>query len=239
MNIGLIQSSGLGDIVIALPIARAYYEQGHHVHWPIYENHLKSFQEAAPWINWYGIVEDGTVGPMYRVPLQLLRTKVDQIICLYHHLREPEYAADPALASVLKFDQYKYAVAKVPFSEKWNLARCLVRNREREKLLFDSVVRQEKYAVAHLDGHDESRDFDFAPAIQRGYQIIRISKATESLFDWLTILEGAGTLVMIDSVFSNLVDQLSIGSRVPKIFLRRSHNRVSMTPVMLGHWLYR
>ncbi len=239
MNIGLIQVRGLGDILIALPIARFYYDQGHQIHWPILDAHVRCFQEACPWVRWSAVAWDPQGDYMYQTPLSILKGGVDRIICLYHHLSsEPAFTPDPVLASVLKFDQYKYAIANVPFREKWTLSRCITRNPERERALREKLVRQERYVVAHLKGGDEVCHFDLGPALRRGYQIVEISEATDSIFDWLAILEGAGVLVLIDSAFSNLVDQLMIGERIPRIYIRRSHKQVGWTPVLAGPWQY-
>jgi hypothetical protein len=238
MDIGLVQTRGLGDIVIALPIARYFHEQGHRIRWPILSAFLPSFKDSVPWIDWIGVESDPFGAAYYKTPMSLLEGRADKIICLYHHLSSEPNLADVVPASILKFDQYKYAIAKVPFHEKWNLARCIVRNPEREQSLFAKLVRQERYAVIQRRGGDEARSFDVEPAIRNGYQIIEMHEATDCIFDWLTILERAGILILIDSVFANLVDQMRIGAAIPKIFLRRSHGQVAWTPVMMGDWQY-
>src|SRR5262249_43239180 len=50
MQIGLIQTRGIGDIIIALPIAKHLVDQGHTVVWPIYAPYVRPFQEAAPYV---------------------------------------------------------------------------------------------------------------------------------------------------------------------------------------------
>ncbi len=238
MKLGIIQVASLGDIIIALPIARYYYEQGHEIHWPILDRYVAAFRETVPWVKWLPI-SPLTDDCMYEVPQRVLRERVEKTICLYHACANtPEFQPEPVPAAILKFDQYKYAVGKVPFFEKWNLSRCITRNHDREQTLFRKLVSHEPYLVLHLRGSDEARNFDVTPAVRRGYQIIEITELTDCFFDWLAILEGAGILVLIDSVFSNLVDQLGIGQRASKLFLRRSHNQVAWTPVMMGNWQY-
>jgi hypothetical protein len=238
VNLGLVQIRGLGDIVIAMPIARYFYERGDRIHWPILEAFVPSFHESVPWVNWLGVVPDAVGDCYYKTPMSLLQGRTDRTICLYHYLASEPTLPDPALSSILKFDQYKFAIAKVPFVEKWNLSSCLVRNHVRETALFNQLVRSERYAVVHRRAGNESRDFDMTPAISKGYQIVEIDETTDCIFDWLTILERASILVLIDSVFANLVDQLGIGTAVPKIFLRRSHGQIAWTPVLMGGWQY-
>jgi hypothetical protein len=49
------------------------------------------------------------------------------------------------------------------------------------------------------------------------------------------VIERAALRVMIDSCFSNLVDQLRISG--PNIFIERSP--IEFTPVLLGDWVRR
>ena len=57
-KLGIIQSRGLGDIVISLPIARYYYDQGWEIHWPICREFLTHFYQTCPWINWHPVETD-------------------------------------------------------------------------------------------------------------------------------------------------------------------------------------
>jgi hypothetical protein len=70
--------------------------------------------------------------------------------------------------------------------------------------------------------------------IPQDWQTIEIDQQTDSVFDWLKILEGAQSLIMIDSVFANLVDQMHIGD--DRYFIQRSH--IGLTPVQGGHWTW-
>lgn len=77
MKIGIIQTRGIGDILIALPIAKYFHDNNNEVFWPIDEKFLPSFQEVAPWVNWIGVprvAADVLFNPefMYDIPLNLL-----------------------------------------------------------------------------------------------------------------------------------------------------------------------
>jgi hypothetical protein len=232
MKIGLIQTRGIGDIIIALPIARYLIEQGHTVLWPIYAPYVRPFQWAAPYIRFLPL--EGTVGDwMLPRPLALLKEHgCDRIVSLASYMHgHPELVARPDLARVMKFDQYKYAITGVPFREKWNLR--IARNREREEALFARVVREKEYVVCHLAGSNFRASLD-VQSMAGGRQVIEISDLTDNFFDWIAVIERASLRIMIDSCFSNLTDQLNIPGK--KIFLVRSP--WEFTPVLLGDWVF-
>jgi hypothetical protein len=159
MRIGLIQSGGIGDIIIALPIAKHFADQGHEVFWPVYDDCIAAFSAAAPYVQFLAL--EGRDGPSrFPKPLALLRERsCDRIIPLASHIEmHPELVVSPALAGVMKFDQYKYAITGVPFREKWNLQ--IVRNKEREDRLFREVAPQGTFVVCHLRGSDFLADID-------------------------------------------------------------------------------
>jgi len=232
MKIGLIQPTGIGDIIIALPIARHLVEQGHRVVWPVYQPFLAPFRAAAPYVEFLPL--EGRDGDwMFPRPLALLRDNgCDRIIPLASHVGgHPELVARPDLAEVMKFDQYKYAVAGVPFREKWNLQ--IVRDREREEQLFRQVVGENDYVVCHLAGTNFRAAIDVT-AMAAGRQVIEITGITDNFFDWITVIERAALRIMIDSCFANLTDQLRLTGK--QVFLVRSS--WEFTPVMLGDWTY-
>ena len=232
MKIGFIQTRGIGDIVIALPIAKRLVDQGHTVVWPVYERFLQPFQEAASYVQFLPLA--GMDGDwMFPRPLALLKEHgCDRIVPLASHIEgAPELLVRPDLARVMKFDQYKYAVAGIPFREKWNLR--ITRNREREEALYARVVRDREFVVCHLTGSNFRADLD-VKSMAEGRQVVEISDLTDNFLDWLLVIERARLRIMIDSCFSNLTDQLNIAGK--KIFLVRS--AWQFTPVLLGNWSY-
>lgn len=231
-KLGLIQTRGLGDIVISLPIARYYHDQDHQVYWPIVDSWVPQMERAVPWVKWIPIPVDP--GPFfYDVPMQRLKNfKVDQVICLYQALTGHKFHEEVYFQHT-KFDQYKYIQAGVPFLKKWSLAECITRDPVREQALYDSVVSNPNYVVLHLEGSDHRAQFDTS-IIPPEWQIIEITEQSDSIWDWLKVLEGAQSLVMVDSVFSNLVDQLNIGE--DRYFIPRSH--IGLTPVQGQLWTW-
>ena len=72
-KIGICQSRGLGDLVIALPIAKYYADQGHEIYWPICEPFWSSVKDVAPWVKWIPIPVDSNGDFFYTEPMKRLK----------------------------------------------------------------------------------------------------------------------------------------------------------------------
>jgi hypothetical protein len=122
----------------------------------------------------------------------------------------------------------------VPFLEKWRLNECITRDTNKEQQLYDRLVTNTDYVVVHLEGSDHRASWD-PSMVPEDWQIIEITPdQTDNVFDWLTILERAQSLVLVDSVFANIVDQMNIGD--DRYFIPRSH--LGLTPVQGNHWTW-
>lgn len=143
-KLGIIQSRGLGDIIIALPIAHYYYKEGYEILWPICEEFVSNFEQTAPWVKWIPIPTDKKGNYFYNEPIARIKNLgCDQALPLYQSLTgHPEFVDRPWF-QVAKFDQYKYHTAEVPFLEKWKLNECITRNPGREQALYDKLVKKE------------------------------------------------------------------------------------------------
>jgi hypothetical protein len=231
-RLGIIQSRGCGDIIIALPIARFYHDQGWHVHWPVTDIWVEQLEHHAPWVKWIPIKADSGEF-FYDIPMERLKNfKCDEIICLYQALSgHPELVKEPYFQHT-SFDQYKYIRAGVPFLHKWRLAECITRDAAREQAMYDRVVQNEKYVVTHLTASHSTAGFD-ASVIPEDWQIIPITN-DGYIFDWLKVIELAESIVMTDSVMANLVDQLNIGN--DRYFIPLNH--IQLTPVFGNDWTW-
>lgn len=234
-KLGIIQSRGIGDIVIALPIAKYYTDQGYEIYWPIVETFASHFEHTVPWIKWIPIPLD-TGNFFYNTPMERLRNlKVDNALCLYQALTgHPELVARPEF-QITKFDQLKYHAAGVPFLKKWTLAECITRDPVREQKLFDQlgIQQDEQYVLVHTEGSNHKATYD--PAwIPEGMRVIEITAVTDCVFDWLKVIEHAQAVIAVDSIFSNLIDQMNLTDRVDCYFIPRSH--IHLTPVLGGAW---
>lgn len=237
-KIGLIQTRGLGDIVIALPIAKHYADMGCTVVWPILASWISHFKHTAPYVQWLPVEEDQHGRFFYERPLQLLQqygVSADNTICLYQSLSGGLIETPVTEFQLMSFDQYKYSVANVPFIKKWSLPSCISRQTARETALYNShnCNNIEKYAVTHLTGSDFSVQLGVE---SMGMPVINITQETDCLFDWLTIIENASVFIALDSVYANLVDMMGINNQVDCYFVPRSH--IQLTPVMGNNWTY-
>lgn len=227
-KIGLIQSRGIGDIIIALPIAKWYSDRGCHVLWPIDKTFYPSFLKSVNYVEFIPFEFNHTIEGFLTTPMRLLQERgCETTIPLYSFLGGVKLPKRELYGS-LKFDEYKYAISGVPFCEKWKLS--IIRDAFREDALFAKLVKNERYVVEHLKGSNCQFDnpFRFDPSLQ----VVKISEETDNVFDWIKILENAEFIVMVDSCFANLVEQ--IGITRPKAFVLRSDIRFS--PVLLSNW---
>lgn len=264
-TLGIIQVRGIGDAVIALPIAEYYHDNGYNVFFALDDRFCDSFQKAAPYCTFVPVPfrefrpELGISNPYwYELPKQLLlNNNCQKIISFpYHeshmlesdkreevrqsliHRLEGEYESRVTklqLFKHLKFDEYKYATANVPFRNKWKLN--ITRDYRRERLLYDKVVleKNKKLIVTHLEGSDIKYNHNNIDYDRNTHQLVNIdSSKTDNIFDWLTVIENGDKLIMLDSIYCNLIEQLNLNNE--KHFIRRSS--IFMTPVLKNNWGY-
>ena len=230
-KLGLIQSRGIGDIIIALPIAKWYHDRGIEVYWPIDERFLSSFKAAVDYVNFLPFPFKPTVEGFLGEPRRLLEAaRCDRVVPLYSFLSNSP-APYPVLSATHKFDEYKYAVAGVPFAEKWNLS--IRRDSKREQAFYARVVQREDYIVVHRQGSNALKQVAIPPRFA-GCQVVEIDERTDCIFDWLLVLERARFLLLLDSCFANLVEQTGLPNE--KMFVLRSEIR--FTPVLRSNWQF-
>jgi hypothetical protein len=232
-KLGIVQSRGLGDIVISIPIAGHFKDQGWEIYWPVLESFVPSLENNVPWVKWIPVPYDPPGRYFYDIPMQRLKNfGVTETLCLYQALTGHKFHEEKYF-QYTKFDQYKYIQAGIPFLNKWRLSEYITRDKDREQKLYDRLVTNDNYVVVHRKGSDFEVDVDYS-IVPAGWQTIEITEQTDCIFDWLAILERAQSLILVDSVFANLVDQLNIGE--DRYFIQRSH--IGLTPVQGQHWTW-
>lgn len=236
MKLGLIQTRGIGDIIIGIPIAKYYINKGYEVFWPVDSEFMPFVQKACPEIKFLPVdsreAERGSLEYFHSTPLrQIIAHGCHEYFCLYSYLSGVDIV-NMKLSHSLKFDEYKYAVSNVPFSEKWNLQ--ITRDASAEARLESMLKIKKEFVLVHSVGSNFKLEIQLPADVMEQYQIIHITPVTKNPFDWLGVIEKASMLVMIDSCFSNLVEQLNIGKN-RHFFLR---SPITATPVFRNAWSF-
>jgi hypothetical protein len=228
-KLGIVLPGNIGDIIISLPIAKYYHDKGYEIHWPIYNIIIENFKNHITYVNFYPL-NIQNFNPIEE-SFKILKEKKCEILDI--SFTSPgswgnENSKRFLDQDELRFDEFRYKLANVPFDEKWNLSFDRILNRE--ELLFNKLVKKE-FCLIHLQGSDVRKDIKIAN--EKDHQIIEIKPETNSIFDWLKIIENAKALVMIDSCFANLIEQFNIKTK--KFFIKRSQPKT--TPTLRNDWI--
>lgn len=233
-RLGIIQPGRIGDIIITLPIAAHYAGLGYKVIWPIMYPYQAMFQSVVDYVEFVPITDD--IGKTYTEAKKVVQGDEHIDICFGF----PDAVGNNRLweNQSKTFDEYKYDLAKVSFREKFNLR--IRRNRCDEQATYDRVVRQEDYVVLHTltkrgtgSGRTDFGDWG-------GQQVIEIDSRYDGetgVFSWLKILENAKRVILTNSSFLNLVNQLGI-NEWNRTYYRSCNRRLDIKeePILEGEW---
>jgi hypothetical protein len=234
-RLGIIQPGKIGDIIICLPIAKWYANKGYEVIWPLDKNIINNFLGYIDYVTFVPI--DFDCFAAHQVCYNTGCNKIiDLAFCVPN--ANPFNTESYIKQDIYSFDAYKYFIADVPFEEKWNLK--INRNLEREQKLLQSL-NKDLYILVQ----DTSSDFN-RPVSINDYSAatrIDIDRRTESVFDWIGAMEKAQQLILIESCFSNLADQLSIKTNKHVLLLKHGYygsmlkdSRLKGVPVLKLNW---
>jgi len=225
-RIGIIQPGRIGDIVICLPIAKYYYDLGYKIIWPICYNYIKHFQDYIDYVNFVPITNN-----LWKCINEARNNVIDckrlELAFSYPNTPDTTLLFD---SQNIPFDELKYKIANVPFDKKWVLD--INRNTDNELKLYNKLCNNNnKYIVYHCEGSGFKREIKFDNI--DNFNIITLTNETNSIFDWLMILEQANKLVLVDSCIANMVEQLNISNS--KYFIIRSPYKI--TPTLRNKWI--
>lgn len=211
-RLGIIQPGRLGDIIICLPIAKWYANNGYEVFWPIENTYIRNFTGYVDYVNFVGIDSlDCNAARKECVPN--CNTIIDLSIS-FPNSHPYNDAAFYQNRQSITFDRMKYDFANVPFEEKWNI--FFDRNLENEKKLESQLNLPETFTLVHTSGSSES----FVYHAEEGEEVVYVTDTGSSIFDWCGAIKKANKIVAIDSSFANLVEQF--GFTGPKFLVRRA-----------------
>lgn len=241
----IVQSRGIGDIVIALPIARYYGDLGYEIHWPVLKEFVPHFREYATYIHFHPLESDAAGNYFLARPLEIglkLGIPRERTLVLYQSLRShPELSK--SYGQHTHFDEFKYARAQVPLINKWTLDRAITvtpelnaRAERLKQLLLPNP--QEPYYVTHFEGSDAAAapDLSNIPKHWTRIDIGTNAHKAASIFEWLEVIKHASALIAIDSCIANMVDQLTSVelNALDKYWIPRSH--IQLCPTLGQNW---
>lgn len=224
----ILQPGNIGDVIICLPIAKHLVNRGYNVKWPLWPNIISHFTKGnidyvdfyeAPLDDWY----HRTLSECQRDDTLIVDLSFNQPGS-WGNNNSKRFASQ----SELSFDKLKYDLAGVDISEKWNLE--ISRDNEREQQLFEKLRLSNDYVVTHFQGSDIRKEVKLENL--NNCDVVEIQPITDCIFDWLKVIEQAECLVLLDSAFSNLVEQLNITNK--KFFIKRRD--FVHTPVLRNDW---
>ena len=226
--IGIIQPGRLGDLIILLPAVKYLSDQGNKIYWPVFSEYVEMFESVIDYVNFIPI-DNNIYTCISSAYSELNKIRVDKIIDIAAtfpgSIATAEYI-DRGDGLKEPFDVFKYDILGVSIEEKWNLN--INRNHEAEDVLFNKLVKADKYAVVNLrhSGGMVNANID-----QSGGQIITVTD-DYNIFHWIKILENASTIAMVDSSMFNLVEQLNIDCK--KFLFKKADGRL---PSIRNDWV--
>lgn len=212
-KICIIQTGRLGDTIIALPIAKYYYDRGYSIDWAIHENHKGVF-DYVDYINELIVIpkEIDMMFSVYEAYKLVDGTKYRYVIDLSIGFPGSLVGKYTDTSFLETFVHVKYHLAGIDVSEKWNLK--FNRNEDKEKELYQKLVERD-YILIHNSSDDGTAIFD----VDSEYQKIYFGRIEGyEIFDWYQIILNAKEVYCIDSSLCNFIDVVSEFSHVDKFF---------------------
>lgn len=212
-KLGIVQPGKIGDIIICLPIAKHYFDRGYEIVWPVDKHIIKNFIGYVDYVTFLPIDFNCSIARKVCIEQEWCNHLID---LSFNLLGSWEGRNTKLFAECqIPFDEMKYKIANVSLDERWNLS--ITRNIDREERLFNALnPNNEEFILTHWQGSDCRKTIKIEEKIKQ----IEASPATDSIFDWISVLEKARGFATIASCFSVLIDQLSL--KQPKILLNRS-----------------
>lgn len=229
-KLGLVLPGKIGDIVICLPIAKYYYDLGYDIYWPVYIELIENFINYVDYVNFLPTQTANRITESFEL---LNKIGCEQIVDLSFTSPgswDNENTKNYLSQNLRTFDEFRYYLANVDFNKKWTLK--INRDFEKEEKLYYSLVNKSKYALVLKQSSDTVLQKEIDISNYDG-QIIEIKPYTKSVFDWLTLIEKAERLLLIESCFNNLIDQLSIKNNKQILMLKHGYygeNLIDGTP---------
>ena len=213
MRVIILQPGRLGDILICLPIAKYYRDNGHQVDWPVLEFYSNTF-DNIDYVNPIKIQSD-----IFDVMTKCysLCDGYDKVIDLslgFPDSKVNTYHGNLNFAS--NFVEAKYKLAEVSLDERWNLS--YIRNPEKENRLYETVVKDDVYSLIH-----DSASGGRLCAIEDSSVVRVVPVDGFNIFDWYEVAIKANRIYCVDSSFCNFIESVSDFKDKDKYYLPIKH----------------
>lgn len=206
-KLGIIQPGKIGDIIICLPIAKWYHDRGWTVIWPVDRNIIDNFLGYVDYVTFFPIDFNCLVASQFCY--KQFCNKIIDLSFTIPGANEHNSSWYLKENDEMSFDQLKYHIAEVPFEEKYNLV--ITRNHDNEHDIYEQIWAGKTFILTQLSSSDQSVAESFLNKFDKGDNVfIPITNLTKSVFDWLTVIELSNGVILIESCFTNLIDQLNI-----------------------------
>lgn len=196
-KLGIIQPGRLGDIIICLPIAKYYFDQGYKVIWPVLNEYYNTFRDIdyVTAISLDCDINDS----VFRAKSILNSINCKQLDLSFGFLHSSAAGYHSNIDYAKNFVEAKYKLSDVPLRERWNL--YFSRDKQREYSLYEKMVKSPDYILAH-ENSSQGHHF-FAD----GNNIIKVVPFEDfNIFNWMKIIENAQEIHCVDSSICNLIE---------------------------------
>lgn len=226
----MIQPGAFGDLFISAPIASWYHHKGYSIEWPVTKKFLPTLS-YFPYVKPIKIGEESLHSDWLRSDvMKIIPSIAEYNLAINLADRGPHPTAQTAWEN---FEQCKYRIAEVPFSEKNNLQ--WKRNEEAEEKLF-SLLRlspNEDYAVVHK--RDSSGQDAPVPDIK--LKIVEVSPIKGfNIPDWFTVFRKAKQIFCVESAIHQFMDGVISHLTEEKFLLKRPSITNNTRFTVSTHW---
>ena len=193
-RIMLVQPGAVGDIIVCLPIAKYWANQGYEVFWPARKKFIKHF-EQIDYVTTMVLNEEVLDSDWLRSDvIKCLRIYEEQNFLYGLNLadRGPHPTAQKPTEN---FEQSKYRLSRVPFYEKHYLE--WTRNKDKEDNIYNKYVSESPYAFVH----DTSSHNENAVLPKISLPIVRCEDFSPkyNIFDWYKVISSADEIYVTES----------------------------------------
>lgn len=226
----LIQPGAFGDIFVCAPIAKWYADRGYEIYWPVttkFISTLEYFDYVKPIL----LSEES-------LHSDWLRSDVMKVLPIVNSYDKVLNLADrgPHLTAQLpteNFEQCKYRLSEVPFSQKHNLVWKRNTEKELELMKLLNILENEDYALIHnIDSLNQSATL---PEISlKRVEIIPINGY--NIFDWYTVIKNAKEIYVIESSVHQFIDGIATEVTENKYLLKRPAVPENCRFTVSSHW---